>query len=174
MTIFKSIIAWCQNGGIGNKGGLPWTLKGDLARFARLTKGNGNNAVLMGRKTWESLPYKPLKSRHNIVLSSKLDYKHDNVSVFGNMEDAVNFCKDNSFDEVWIIGGAKVYDDACKALPLKEVYITEIFNNYLCDTFVSSSFVETLSKMQITSFEPFYEDEKRLVKLGNYVTYSSK
>ncbi len=57
------IVAKCLNGGIGYKNKLPWGFRSDLRRFAKLTKGQGNNAIIMGRKTWESLPLRLLLRR---------------------------------------------------------------------------------------------------------------
>ena len=69
----KIIAAVCKNNGIGKNNSLPWNSKTDLKFFSKTTKGNNNNAVLMGRKTWESLN-KPLINRFNIIISSqKLD-----------------------------------------------------------------------------------------------------
>ncbi len=67
---YNIIAARCLSGGIGFNGKLPWRCKSDLREFSKLTKGNGNNAVVMGRKTWESLP-NALKDRTNIILSNK-------------------------------------------------------------------------------------------------------
>tara|TARA_A200000113_G_scaffold221083_2_gene232323 strand:+ start:2512 stop:3039 length:528 start_codon:yes stop_codon:yes gene_type:complete len=171
MVIFKSIIAWCEKGGIGLRGSIPWTLKSDLRRFAKLTRGDGNNAVLMGRKTWESLPYKPLKYRHNIIISTTLKKVPDNCSVFNSLNDAVSFCGNNTFKDVWIIGGSSIYDEAARTLPLEEIYVTEITKDYRCDTFVGGDFVNLLSKMKITECQTIYGEDKEYVKLGNYVTY---
>ena len=63
-------LIWAQdkNGGIGKDGKLPWHISEDLINFKKITS---NNTIIMGRKTWESLPKKPLPNRRNIVLSSK-------------------------------------------------------------------------------------------------------
>ena len=72
--------------GIGIGGNLPWRLKKEMAHFTKLTKGNGQNAVLMGRKTWESIPtkFRPLKDRYNIIVTTKTDYNLDTDSKFAN------------------------------------------------------------------------------------------
>ena len=74
------IVAYCRNRGIGFQNKLPWKLSQDMNRFKNLTIGNGNNAVVMGKNTWESLPqkYKPLPKRANIVLSTKYDNLFNN------------------------------------------------------------------------------------------------
>ena len=67
----KMILAMDLDGCIGKQNGLPWRLRSDMLRFKHLTVGEGNNAVLMGRTTWESLPsaYRPLPQRANIVVT---------------------------------------------------------------------------------------------------------
>ena len=94
------IVAGCRlNGndnvlGIGQAGNLPWKLKKEMKHFANLTTFTKDtekqNAVLMGRKTWESIPFKfkPLKNRYNLVLTSQLDYdmgQHENVDKFSSL-----------------------------------------------------------------------------------------
>ena len=64
------IVAYCKGNGIGKNNALPWYIPQDLKHFSKLTKGNNNNMVVMGRKTWDSLPFKPLPNRRNIVLTS--------------------------------------------------------------------------------------------------------
>ena len=69
------IVAYTKNKGIGFKNKIPWKLNSDLIRFKKLTIGNGNNSVIMGKKTWDSLPYnvKPLPNRTNIIISKTMD-----------------------------------------------------------------------------------------------------
>lgn len=68
--MFSIIVAADINNGIGKNGKLPWNIPDDLRIFRTITT---NSTVIMGRKTWESLPVKPLKNRHNIVISNTLD-----------------------------------------------------------------------------------------------------
>ena len=99
------IFARDPNGVIGVNGKLPWHLPEDLKHFKQLTKGH---PVLMGRKTWESLPVKPLPGRCNFVLSSKL---MKDVQVFYSYTSAIKFLS-CYFDKVFIIGGSNVYTRA--------------------------------------------------------------
>ena len=116
--------------GIGLENNIPWYIPEDLKRFSKLTKGNGNNAIIMGRKTWESLPIKPLPKRQNIILSKKsLDNNYeiklfDNELYFSNLNDAIENCKLKEINTVWIIGGEKIYDLTLKTLPINRVYVT--------------------------------------------------
>ena len=89
------IVARCANNGIGISKSLPWRLKTDMKIFKNITIGDYNNSVIMGRKTWESLPKQPLLQRKNLILSSQpretlmencdKDYA-DNVEVFNNFK----------------------------------------------------------------------------------------
>ena len=118
----------CRGIGVGNQ--LPWSYPSDLKRFAKLTKGKGKNAVIMGRKTWESLPIHPLPRRKNIVLSTTLT-RHDitlkgDELYFSNLEDALCLCKEREFDQVWIIGGESIYRKVIKEKLAKRLFITLI------------------------------------------------
>ena len=97
------IVARAQNGAIGKDGTIPWHAPEDLAFFQRETTGG---AVIMGRRTWESLPYKPLKNRLNLVISSKLDAQ---VDVFGDICDAVSAAYQQGYRRIYGIGGAGIY-----------------------------------------------------------------
>ena len=83
------IVAFSKNMGIGYKNKIPWFLKNDLKYFKKLTIGNNNNAVVMGRKTWESLPVNKLPKRDNLILSKTI--KGDNI--FSNINDLNIYCK---------------------------------------------------------------------------------
>ena len=133
----KIIAAVSKNNGIGKNNSLPWNSKTDLKFFSKTTKGNNNNAVLMGRKTWESLN-KPLINRFNIIISSKkLDDSLPNVKVFKNIDDALQFSNSKNFDTLWVIGGSQIYEtflnDYCKQI--EECFITQIEEEYDCDAF---------------------------------------
>ena len=129
----KLIIACDPNGGIGYQNKLPWSkIEGDLPRFKKLTIGQ---TVIMGRNTWESLPKKPLLSRFNIVVSSKLiegalTIKNISTSDYITHKDA------------WIIGGAKLINSHWWAID--EVHLSKIFTEYTCDTFIDLLHLERL------------------------------
>ena len=108
-----------------------------MKRFKNLTIGNENNSVIMGRKTWESLPkkYKPLCNRKNIVISRKRDYITDNVPVFNNIYSAYEYSKEMGFSKNWIIGGGEIYKAALKEIDIDEIYVTQIDKVINSDTF---------------------------------------
>lgn len=138
--IINIAVAITKNGGIGLNGALPWPhLKGDMALFSKRTTGLGNNAVLMGKNTWCSIPEnrRPLKNRINIIISSSLP-KAPDCHVFSSMNDAIAFCEAAKYDELWIIGGSRIYNDFLNTYcdKINRVYITCVCSNHDCDTFI--------------------------------------
>lgn len=125
------IVACCEKQGIGYKNTLPWHFKKDLKYFAKLTKGNGNNAIVMGKNTWNSLPRRPLPGRDNLVLSTTLD--GDNC--FKNIKQLKEYINNKNYDEVWIIGGSQIYQQFIEDNDVKRIYLTNVERNYECDTF---------------------------------------
>ena len=138
----KLIVAICKNGGIGYKNKIPWHLKKDLQYFKKMTIGNNNNAVIMGNNTWKSLNKTPLPKRTNIILTQKSiknvseNTRENSSYIFKNsIDDAIQYCEKNRFDDIWIIGGTKIYDLALKKNIINEIYITDIKNDFICDTY---------------------------------------
>jgi dihydrofolate reductase len=97
-------LIWAQStsGVIGRGGGIPWRLPEDQARFKELTVGH---TVVMGRRTWESLPrsVRPLPGRRNVVLTRHADYMADGAEVVTTLDDAL------TGDDIWVIGGEQIY-----------------------------------------------------------------
>lgn len=104
------IAAIAQNGIIGRDNDLPWRLSGDLRRFKRLTSGH---AIVMGRRTWESLPG-ALPKRRNLVLTRDRAYVAEGATCIGSLNEALEQVQDT---ELFVIGGAAVYQ---AALPLAD------------------------------------------------------
>ena len=114
------IAAVAKNGVIGQGNALPWHLPEDMQHFKALTTGH---TVIMGRKTWESLPprFRPLPQRRNIVVSRNPDFRADGAEVVGSLQNAMKL---GAGATAFIIGGAELY--AC-ALPLAQrLELTEI------------------------------------------------
>ena len=149
------IVACCVNNGIGYQNGIPWFIRNDLKYFSKTTKGNKNNAIIMGRRTWESLPKRPLPQRHNIVLTRSVETDKTirnsssrNTSCFQSSEQALHFCKENSFDEVWIIGGTEIYKHfyECFTDSINTICLTRVNKEYRCDVYfpeISEKFTMT-------------------------------
>lgn len=108
--LLSIICALTQNRAIGNKGGLLYYLPADLKHFKSLTTGH---TVLMGRKTFESLPKGALPNRRNVVITHQTDYSAPDIEVFHSFEEALRACEKD--EEVYVIGGESVY---AEALPL--------------------------------------------------------
>jgi len=98
-------LIWAQdvNGGIGKNGQLPWHISEDLKKFKKITL---NTTIIMGRKTWDSLPLKPLPDRRNIVLSKN---KIKDVEVYHNFDECINALEKDSISKIFVIGGASIY-----------------------------------------------------------------
>jgi dihydrofolate reductase len=112
------IVAMADNGVIGRDNALPWRLPADLARFKRLTMGK---PIVMGRKTWESLPGL-LPHRTHVVITRTTDYRADGALVVHSLDQALAHVAD--VDEVMVIGGAEIYR---QALPLAcRLYLTRV------------------------------------------------
>jgi len=115
------IYARAANGVIGKDGTMPWHLPEDLAHFKQLTQGC---PVLMGRKTWDSLPpkFRPLPGRTNIVITRQADWQAEGAQRVGSLEEALELT--GAAPEVWVIGGAQIY---AQAEPLaSRIEVTEI------------------------------------------------
>lgn len=108
------VVAIAENGVIGRDGGLPWRLSTDMKRFKERTMGK---PIVMGRKTWESFPKRPLPGRRNIVITRDAGYEAEGADVAGSLEDALALAGDDGGDDVCIIGGSGIY---MQALPLAD------------------------------------------------------
>jgi thymidylate synthase len=134
------IVALTGEYGIGFKNKIPWHYKEDLRHFKRTTIGN---AVIMGRKTYESIGH-PLQSRHNIVVSS-MDI--DGVKTVRTVEDGVEYARSLNTKYLWVCGGGTIYDYFLNNYQIDGFSITEI-PHYECDTFIKTDISEYLMNYQ--------------------------
>ena len=137
---YHLIVAIDHNNGIGKDGTIPWYIKEDLKHFSTLTKGMGNNAIIMGRNTWNSLKSKKLPNRLNIVLSKTMTFNNilnlENPDyIFKSIEDLLNYQKNLNIEKYWIIGGQDIYESFLKLNICSTAYITVIDKKYNCDRF---------------------------------------
>ena len=113
-------VAIAENGVIGSRGGLPWRLSSDLKRFKAETMGK---PIVMGRKTWESFPKRPLPGRLNIVVTRDPSYRAEGAEVVHSFQDALALartrgrCLPGATEEICVIGGGDIY---AQALPLAD------------------------------------------------------
>jgi dihydrofolate reductase len=126
-----SLVAAVARGGvIGRDGAVPWHLSEDMARFRELTTGH---AVVMGRRTWDSLPerFRPLPGRRNVVVTRNPDWQAEGAERVGSLDEALRRLEDE--ERVFVIGGAEIY---AAALPFAdELLLTEIDLDVEGDTF---------------------------------------
>jgi dihydrofolate reductase len=115
------VVAVAKNGVIGNRGGLPWRIPEDLKRFKALTLGK---PCIMGRKTWDSLPKKPLPGRTNIVVTRDSAFRESDAEVAHSLEEALGIAARESPPEIMIIGGEAIF---AAMLPLAHrIELTEV------------------------------------------------
>lgn len=148
------IVAIAQNGAIGKDNDLLWHLSGDLKRFKQLTTGH---PVVMGRKTWDSLPKRPLPKRQNIVMTNNPDFEADGATVVHSVNDLFNVLKDCD-DEVFVMGGAAIYK---ALLPFcRRLYITRVYRDYEADVYFPTI---DMSEFTLVSLgEPMQDEESGL------------
>lgn len=143
------IFARAANGVIGKDNGMPWHLPEDLAHFKRLTLAS---PVIMGRKTWDSLPprFRPLPGRRNIVITRQIDWQAEGALRASSLPAALQLSGD--VPEVWVIGGAEIYRQAEPLAARAEV--TEIAQDYEGDAYapsLSSGWTETAREQHLSA-----------------------
>ncbi|MDR0876436.1 MAG: dihydrofolate reductase [Treponema sp.] len=123
------IAAMSGNGAIGKDNALPWSIKEDIIHFKKLTSGF---PCIMGRKTWESLPRKPLPGRLKIIISSTLKIDAaENVKVCSTLDEGIALC--GNAEKIFICGGAMVYNEAVKIAD--KIELTLVHKTYDGDAF---------------------------------------
>jgi len=119
------VVARARNGVIGRDGDLPWRLRSDLQRFKAITLGK---PCIMGRKTWESLPLKPLPGRLNLVLSRDESFTARGAVVCTTLDEAVEIARETAEEdgvgEICVIGGVALFEKALTRA--KRLYLTEV------------------------------------------------
>ncbi|MDO8251488.1 MAG: dihydrofolate reductase [Rhodoferax sp.] len=143
------IFARAANGVIGNNNTLPWRLPEDMAHFKRTTLGC---PVIMGRKTWDSLPpkFRPLPGRLNVVVTRQPDWQAEGALCAHSLPEAMALCPLES--DAWVIGGAEIY---AQALPLaRTAVVTEIDADFEGDAYAppfGPEWTETAREQQVSS-----------------------
>lgn len=128
MSTIALVVARAANGVIGAGGTIPWHISEDLRRFRSLTTGK---PCIMGRRTWESLPKKPLPERLNIVVTRDRQFRAPGAVVAHSFDEAVAHAAPEP--EIVVIGGAEIYK---AALPRSDaIYLTEVHGEFAGDVF---------------------------------------
>ncbi|KAA8528673.1 hypothetical protein F0562_036028 [Nyssa sinensis] len=146
---YQVVVAATRDMGIGKDGKLPWRLPSDLKFFKETTMTTSDpgkkNAVVMGRKTWESIPleYRPLPGRLNVVLTRSGSFDiatAENVVICGSMLSALELLAESpycfSIEKVFVIGGGQILREALNAPGCDAIHMTEIETSIKCDTFI--------------------------------------
>lgn len=123
MSTLSIIVAIADDNAIGKNNDLLWRMPADMKHFKALTTGH---TVIMGRKTFESLPNGSLPNRKNVVLTSMPKAQFTNCFVSKSIHDALDICKDD--DQIFIIGGAQVYKHSLDIA--NKMYITRVHTNF--------------------------------------------
>jgi len=154
------IVAIAENWAIGKNNDLLWHIPEDMKRFRRITTGH---TILMGRRTYLSLPFRPLRNRENVVITDDPAEAFEGCTMVYSIKEAMEKCKTG--EENFIIGGASVYE---QFLPFTDrLYITWVHKEFEGDVYFP---VTNLNEWTILSREDFPPDEN----LGfgySYVTY---
>lgn len=146
MRPFSIVVAMDDRQGIGKQGDLAWRISADLKYFKEITMRTADslkrNAVIMGRKTWDSLPakFKPLPGRLNIVLSQNQALQLSPAALsFTDLRDALEVIDSQTdIENVFVIGGGQIYGHALADFNCQTLYITHIKGDFNCDTFFPS------------------------------------
>ena len=156
----KIIVAFDTKNGIGKDNSIPWFIKSELSYFKKVTTYTNDpllkNVVIMGRKTWDSLPKKPLPNRINVVLTRSNTIYEDAYS-YNSLEQALHEL--NTMDmvnkeNIFVIGGSQIYNEAIKRKDCEKIYSTEVYDKYDCDTF----FPNITENYELTNVSKFQEE----------------
>ncbi|KAL4271886.1 hypothetical protein GQ457_13G007530 [Hibiscus cannabinus] len=158
---YQVVVAATKDMGIGKDGKLPWKLPSDLKFFKDVTLTTSDsgkkNAVIMGRKTWESIPlqHRPLPGRLNVVLTRSGSFDiatAENVVICGSMSSALELLAASpyclSIEKVFVIGGGQIFRESLNAAGCDAIHITEIETSIECDTFMPA--------IDSSVFQPWY------------------
>lgn len=156
------IAAASTNNVIGFNNKLIWNIPNDLKRFKELTLGH---SVIMGRKTFESLP-NPLPKRRNIIITKNKDYSRDGIEVTSNIEDAIDLCKSDS--QPFIIGGGEIYSQTIEIVD--KIELTRVYKDYQGDAFFPDI---PRDKFELTNELVNYLDDDSSTKYS-FLTYIRK
>lgn len=132
---FSLVVAMDRERGIGRDGDLAWRLPPDMKWFRKVTVGDGGQSVIMGRRTWDSIPdaFRPLPGRQNIVLSrSELAGLPEGAEPAVSLEHALQQAHGPRF----VIGGGMIYAEALEHPLCRRIYLTEVLGSFACDTFL--------------------------------------
>jgi len=151
------IVACDQNGGIGKNNKIPWYIPPDLKYFKAITTSAPEgmiNAVIMGRKTWESIGSKPLPNRINVIISNTLSENEKDIIIAKSFDHAhLRLQNFNNINKIFVIGGESIYKSAIYDLRYTKLYLTYIYNIYDCDASFPINVIKQRYKITMESEE---------------------
>lgn len=168
--VFNIILAIDKEFGYDRNGEIPWRklYSEDMKMFKKTTIGEGNNCVLMGRKTWESIGKKPLVNRYNIVLTQNQDKlnteKGDNFQITNSIENALKIIHLKSFDNIFILGGKLLWAEFLNRKLVNKIFITMIPND---QDFNCTKHFDIFSHKRFKDFKLIEENELQPINLNN-------
>lgn len=150
---FQVIVAIDGNGGISKNGTIPWNNKADMKFFRETTFGSGKNVVIMGRKTYESIPpqHRPLEGRLNVVISKTWRQEdHQGVCVYPSFAEALAGIGTKRYDAIFVIGGESIYNDVVNnyLYLCDKIYVTKFKTDYDCTQFFPWEKVKSMPPFQ--------------------------
>ena len=128
MSVIALVVVIADNGVIGDRGKIPWRISDDMKHFKAVTMGK---PCIMGRKTWDSLPKKPLPGRTNIIVTRDRDFTAPDAAVVHSLDEALAFAAAERPEEIAIIGGADIYRAALPSA--SRIYLTEVHRDFAGD-----------------------------------------
>ena len=178
------IVATDKEGGIGKNNRLPWSIKEDMKYFRESTIGGGNNAIVMGRKTHESIGMF-LPNREHIIMSRNANYQSPILKmstlnlipfVKHDVKSAIEHCKTRKIETLWVIGGSQIYNMFMDVID--DIYLTKIDQKYKCDVFFPDIDEKkfALRNIDFHSVNDMFDDEKRSIpmEIQHYVKISKE
>jgi dihydrofolate reductase/thymidylate synthase len=189
------IVAHDNKYGIGKNNNLPWKLSQELNYFKYITTKSPNrslphvnfmNAVIMGRKTWDSIPskFRPLPDRLNIVLTRNPEIlakePPQNTYFTDKLQEGIDFSHDyitkilgKTVGEIFIIGGGSIYHEAFQRSDIVNLYFTHIYEDFNCDTFISSkeNFPKLVENYHLSTVSEFHQEKNIYFR---YLKYQRK
>ncbi|MDY3205823.1 MAG: dihydrofolate reductase [Arcobacter sp.] len=146
------IVAYGKNWEIGLNNEMLWHISEDFKNFKTITSGHH---ILMGRKTFESIG-KPLPNRTSIVLSNT-GFKHEGIHTFNDIQEAFNFARESAEDELFIIGGANIYETLFPYVD--KMYLSEVEFDGIADAFLNPIDFSTWDLVEQKDYEVIKDEE---------------
>jgi len=173
------IVAMDSRNGIGKNNTIPWNIKEDIERFKKITTGTcQNNMVVMGRKTWETIPphHRPLKDRINVILSrNEKEVTSQDVIWCSDKQQIYGLAQQMNVDNLFVIGGSEIYQLFIEEIHV--VYVTRVYGVYDCDTFFpvykTPSLIADIKIRDTHRFETWHFDPSPEFSHKNHITKSN-